>query len=149
MGCNDKHKISLMALVLWITMFINLRWVTLTANPKAHNVCQPQMNEFDSDEFKNLPAGPAGQEGNNTIVKLIQPHPTTIIKESDWLLPIYALFLKSGQLFSPFWLSVFLNFIISGPASQKGKNTIGKSPLVPHFKYNWNCTKERNNSLCS
>ena len=35
------------------------------------------MNEFKTDEFKNLTADPAGPEENNTIVKLIGPHPTT------------------------------------------------------------------------
>ena len=46
---------------------------------------QPQMNEFESDESKNLTAGPAGQEGNNTIVKvqLIKPHPTIRIRNSS------------------------------------------------------------------
>ena len=35
------------------------------------------MNEFKTDEFKNLTAGPVDPEENNTIVKVIEPHPIT------------------------------------------------------------------------
>ena len=60
----------------------------LKVNPKAHNICQPQMNEFESDESKNLTAGPAGQEGNNTIVKVqLINWSSNLIQELEYAIP--------------------------------------------------------------